>query len=283
MESKFDFPKQISSIRTKDDIKAACAILLFNTMQSWQLIGEPTLRLESYQTQDDMYSPCGSVLYPVWRQPILITQNNGQTTRDYTIVFHEVDQSVRIERLCSDPKIIPVTPIGRKFIISKDNTRVKTVYDDSFLATPKQAAHRLSEVIPQFKWNEIYRAEPKILKDGRAIWLITCEYNWKYALDIIGNPFFPKTQIHSANTCSKNFRLEEHPMIAPYDDLQDPILGKDYLAFDLQKSRVREVTGLIALRFTGDGFFPVGLSKAKFPFALTSLKASLGKDFLMYY
>jgi len=244
METSLYFPRQISSIRTKKDIEAACKILLCNVAQSFELIGEPTIQFVNHEISSGNYSRF--VGYPVWEQEIQIT-NNGNT-HDYCLLFHEVDQSLHLYEISPFTKRISSEPIGRQFLISKDGKRIKTIYDDTFLATAKQAKHKLTELIPHLHWEDIYRAEPKILEDGRPIWLITCAYKWLYALDIVRNPAVPYAY-YRANRLSREQLI--HPMNPPFDNLQDPVKGKDYFAFDYKQSCVRHVTNLMALRFTG--------------------------------
>lgn len=280
MKKELFFPKEISSVRTIKDIEAACRLLLPKIAKSFEFIGDPTIELVSYETTDGHRTP---IKYPVWDQEIAFTNRNNEIKDGYHLIFHEIDQSFRIYEprfyygLISGRKKAPDVPIGRRFVVSKNGKQVKTIYDDSFILTPKQAMHKVGEIIPNLKWNEIYRGEPKILKTGRAVWMVTCEYNWKYAVDIIGNPLFPSA-IYPANTHSRSFDLYEHPMIGPFVDLQDPIEGKDYFAFDWQERFIRDVSNLVALRFNGVGFTPVRLSQAKLP----SIEVS-GTEYLKFF
>ena len=260
-QPKLFFPHEVSSIRTKKDIEATCKLLLTNTVESFELIGEPNIRFISYNisSHEGNYQN-GYVSYPIWEQDVQLTYNGD--TNLYHLRFHEVDQSLYIYHILPFDREVPCRFIGRKYVVSKDGKRIKTVYDDNFLATPKQAMHKLAEQMSDAKWSEIYRAEPKILENGRAIWLITCAYDWKYVLNVVNNPLQP-AKYQSANAWSGTFGV--HPMNKPYDKLQDPVIGKDYLAFDYQHRCVRHVANLVALRFDGEGFTPIRLSQAKLP------------------
>lgn len=276
-----NFPEQLRSVRTKKDIEVACKILLTNAVQNWELIDEPTLRLMPYAAGGNWLHPSyGSTQYPLWEQKIMLTLNNGVTTDCYRLSFHEIDQSLRIYNHVSFncPSYnfkVAERFVGRKFVVSADKKRVTTIYNDGFLATPKQAAQKLLEQINTYCWREIISIEPKVVNGCQAIWLVTYGYfDWKYALDIVGNPVL-EYQYHRANELTSLVHDVKAP-IKPYDDLQDPVVGQDYFAFDWHKKFVHEVSGLIAVRFNGCGFSPVPLRKAKIPLPdLTSEKGEL--------
>lgn len=279
-----NFPEQLRSVRTKKDIETACKILLTNAVQNWELIDEPTLRLMPYASGGNWIHPSyRSTKYPLWEQKIMLTLNNGVTT-DYRLSFHEIDQSLRIYNHVSFncPSynfMVAERFVGRKFAVSANKKRVTTIYDDGFLATPKQAAQKLLEEVNHFCWKGIVSIEPKIIYGCQAVWLITYGYSdWKYALDIVGNPL-NQFQYHMANVW-KSVIYDVKAPIKPYDDLQDPIIGQDYFAFDWHKKSVHEVSGLIAVRFNGSGFFPVPLRKAKIP--LPNLTNEKGEKQLIY-
>ncbi len=274
METSLYFPKQICSTRTGKDVEAACKILLRNAVESYELIGKPEIQLVTYEITQ-VVNNHKFVNYPLWRQEIRLTIN-GRTV-DYQLYFHEVDQSLSLHRVPKLYETVDAKPVGRQFFVSKGRNRIKTIYDDTFLATAKQAKHKLIELIPRLCWEDIYSVKPKILKDGRPIWLISCENDWKYALDIVTNPTF-QYRYYTANFLSiEGNGRSINPLFA---NLQNPVIGSDYFAFNYRQKRVRDVTNLMALRFTEEGFVPIRLSQAKLP--AIDLTGENGEEWLKY-
>lgn len=255
------FPHEISCCNTPDDIRAIAKLLLTNAVENLQFIDEPTVRLISYPTCHGACNIFTSVKYPIWEQKITFTYQRENT--DAILVFHEINHSLCIHRepfIDYEPyydKVVPDwVPVARKFIVSRKPKRVKTIYDDTFSATARQAVQKLLNFDHDLQWSHILSIEPKVRQNGQAVWWVEYGYERQYFVDVVSDLVF------EYNKSRYQYTADE---INPYDTLRDPVVGNDYFAFDWRSPLLEHIYNIAALRFTGEEFTLVPFGQAKLP------------------